>query len=131
MDGGLAVFGFGLFLLSIAALYARTGYWMAVSVLVLSLISMGMAFSESKKLRTLSLGLSIALLVLATVGLAVGTVWWLPLAAFLFAVAYAVLWAEYRFAFFGNVKQADLPAHPATSRRMHVHWPWQRRRSVP
>lgn len=36
MDGGLAVFGFGLFLLSIAVLYARTGYWMAVSVLVLA-----------------------------------------------------------------------------------------------
>ncbi|WP_338872098.1 hypothetical protein [Myxococcus stipitatus] len=128
MDGGLAVFGFGLFLLSIANLYARTAYWMAVSILLLSVISMGMAFSESKKLRELSLGIGIALLVLTIVGLAVGTRWWLTLATFLFSVAFAVLWAEYRFAFFGHVRQQDLPAHH--SGRMHMHWPWQRRRSV-
>ncbi|MFY1830855.1 hypothetical protein ACN47A_33400 [Myxococcus fulvus] len=128
MDGGLAVFGFGLFLLSIAGLYARTAYGVVGALLVLAVASMGMAFSESKKLRELSLGLSVALLLLATVALATGTVWWLTLGTFLFAVAFGVLWAEFRFSVFGNVRQQDLPVHH--ERRMNVHWPWHRRRSV-
>lgn len=132
MDGGLAVFGFGLFLLSIASLYARTAYGVAWTLLALSMVSMGMAFSESKKLRELSLGLCLALLALATVALATSTVWWLTLATFLFAVAFGVLWAEFRFAFFQNVRQEDLPPHHAHhARRMNVHWPWHRRRPVP
>ncbi|WP_426748486.1 hypothetical protein VZQ01_18220 [Myxococcus faecalis] len=131
MDGGLAIFGFGLFLLSIAGLYARTAYGLVVALLVLAVASMGMAFSESKKLRELSLGVSIALLLLATVSLATGTVWWLTLGTFLFAVAFGVLWAEFRFSAFGNVRREDLPVHQhPPARRMNVHWPWHRRRSV-
>ncbi|MCP3166014.1 hypothetical protein [Myxococcus qinghaiensis] len=132
MDGGLAIFGFGLFLLSIASLYARTAYGVAIGLLAMALVSMGMAFSESKKLREISLGLSLGLLALATVAVATGTVWWLSLGTFLFAVAFGVLWAEYRFAFFEHVRQEDLPPRrPHHARRMNVHWPWHRRRSAP
>lgn len=128
MDGGLAIFGFGLFLLGIANLYARTSYWLAWVLLALSVVSMGLAFSESKRLREVSLGLGVALGVLAVAGLALGAPWWLALGAFLFAVAYVVLWAEYRFPFFEHVRPEDVPHH---ERRFHVHWPWQRRRAVP
>lgn len=128
MDGGLAVFGFGLFLLSIANLYARTSYWLAWSLLALSLVAMGMAFSESKRLRELSLGLSAALLVLTLVALIAGTTWWLTLGTFLFAVAFGVLWAEFRFAVFQNVPPGQAPAHH--ERRLHRHWPWHRRHTA-
>ncbi len=130
MDGGLAIFGFGLFLLGIANLYARTSYWMAWVMLALSLVSMGLAFSESKKLREVSLGLSIALLLLTGVAMATATPWWLALGAFLFAVAYGVLWAEYRYPFFEHVSADEAKAH-AQARRFHMHWPWQRRRVTP
>ncbi|QSQ21149.1 hypothetical protein JY651_39070 [Pyxidicoccus parkwayensis] len=129
MDGGLAVFGFGLFLLGIANLYARTSYWMAWIMLALSLVSMGLAFSESKRLREVSLGMSIVLLVLSGVAVATGARWWLALAAFLFAVAYGVLWAEFRYAFFEHISPEEAKAH-AHARRFHVHWPWHRRRTV-
>ncbi|WP_426756340.1 hypothetical protein [Myxococcus sp. Y35] len=129
MDGGLAVFGFGLFLLGIANLYTRHSYWLAVSVLLLSVISMGMAFSESKRLRELSLGMGVVLLVLTVIALAVGTPFWLPIATFLFAVGYGVLWAEYRFPFFEHVSGDAVPHH--TGKRFHVHWPWHRRRATP
>ncbi|MCP3136743.1 hypothetical protein [Pyxidicoccus xibeiensis] len=128
MDGGLAIFGFGLFLMGIANLYARTSYWMAWVMLALSLVSMGMAFSESKRLREVSLGLGVAMLVLSGVALATETPWWLALGAFLFAVAYGVLWAEYRFPFFEHVSPEEAKAH-APARR--IHWPWQRRRVTP
>lgn len=127
MDGGLAVFGFGLFLFSIANLYARTTYWMAWVMLALSVVSMGWAFSESKRLREISLGLGVALLLLSIVALAVGAPWWLAVGAFLFAVAYGVLWAEYRFAYFEHVRTEDMPHH---ERRFHIHWPWHRRRTA-
>jgi hypothetical protein len=130
MDGGLAVFGFGLFLLGIANLYARTSYWMAWVMLALSLVSMGLAFSESKKLREVSLGMSVVLLVLSGVAMATGVPWWLALGSFLFAVAYGVLWAEFRFAYFEHVGPEEAQAH-AHARRFHMHWPWQRRRVTP
>jgi hypothetical protein len=130
MDGGLAVFGFGLFLLGIANLYARTSYWMAWVMLALSLVSMGLAFSESKRLREVSLGMSVVLLVLSGVAMATGVPWWLALGAFLFAVAYGVLWAEFRFPFFEHVGPEEAKAH-AQARRFHMHWPWQRRRVAP
>ncbi len=128
MDGGLAIFGFGLFLMGIANLYARTSYWLAWVLLALSVVSMGLAFSESKRLREVSLGMGVALLVLTVVALMTGTAWWLTLGTFLFAVAYGVLWAEYRFPFFEHVRPEDVPHH---ERRFHVHWPWHRRRAVP
>ncbi|MCP3099162.1 hypothetical protein LZ198_09805 [Myxococcus sp. K15C18031901] len=131
MDGGLAVLGFCLFLFSIANLYARTAYGLAFTLVVVAVVSMGMAFSESRKLRELSLGLSGVLLVAAVVSLAVGSRWWLVLGAFLFSVAYATLWAEFRFPYFGHVRQEDLPPpHAQHARRMNVHWPWHRRRTV-
>ncbi|GMT97632.1 hypothetical protein KH5H1_17510 [Corallococcus caeni] len=126
MDGGLAIFGFGLFLLSIASLYARTAYWLAWPLLAISMLAMGMAFSESKRLRDLSLGVAAVLGVLFIAALATGTVWWLTLAVFLFAVAFGMLWAEFRFEYFGHVTRQELPHHHA--RRGPVHWPWQRRR---
>jgi hypothetical protein len=126
MDGGLAIFGFGLFMLSIANLFARVSHWLAFATLALAVLSMGMAFSESRRLREISLGLSVALLVLAVVALATGTAWWLTLGIFLFAVAFAVLWAEYRFAYFEHVGPGDVPHH---ARRFHM--PWHRRRAVP
>ncbi|MCE9668746.1 hypothetical protein LY474_13055 [Myxococcus stipitatus] len=128
MDGGLAVLGFCLFLFSIANLYARTAYGLAWSLVVLSMVSMGMAFSESRKLRELPLGLGVLLLALSAIALASGSRWWLVLGTFMFAVAYGVLWAEFRFSFFGNVKPEDLP--PRHERRLHVHWPWHRRRTA-
>ncbi|MBJ6760532.1 hypothetical protein JGU66_07135 [Myxococcaceae bacterium JPH2] len=127
MDGGLAVFGFGLFLLSIANLYARSAFWLAWSTLALALIAMGMAFSESKRLREWSLGIAVALGVLTLVALVSGTAWWLTLATFLFAAAFGILWAEYRFAYFEHVSPTE--AH-ASERRFHVHWPWHRRHTA-
>lgn len=129
MDGGLAIFGFGLFLLSIANLYARDNHALALVTLILSVLSMGMAFSESKRLREWSLGLGVALLVATGVALAMGTAWWLTLGTFLFAVAYGVLWAEYRFPFFEHVTREEA-AH-LHERRFHMHWPWHRRRILP
>ena len=133
MDGGLAVFGFGLFLLGIANLYARTSYWLAWVLLAISLVSMGVAFSESKRLREISLGLGVTLLVLSIVAMATGTPWWLSLFTFVFAVAYGLLWAEYRYAFFGHISPEEAAAHERAhqERRFHVHWPWHRRRAMP
>ncbi|MBL0698390.1 hypothetical protein [Comamonas sp. JC664] len=129
MDGGLAIFGLGLFLLGIANLYTRHSYWLAIPVLLLSVLSMGMAFSESKRLREVALGIGAVLLVLTLVALGVGTPWWLPLATFLFAVAYGTLWAEFRFPFFQHTTPEE--AHRHSDRRFHVHWPWHRRRVTP
>lgn len=126
MDGGLAVLGFGLFLFSIANLYARSAYGLAWVVLALSLVSMGMAFSESKKLRTYSLGLGAALLITTVVALLAGVAWWMVLGTFLFAVAYMFLWAEFRFPAFGNVRAEDVPHHSHGRRRIHL--PFRRQR---
>lgn len=121
MDGGLALFGFGLFLLSIAGLYARSALGLAFFLLALGLTSMGLAFSESKRLREVSLGMGVLLLGASLVGLLAGVAWWMVLGTFLFAVAYGVLWAEFRFVYFGNVTSEQVPHH--THRRWHLHWP--------
>ena len=121
MDGGLAIFGFGLFLLSIAGLYARSAFGLAWFLLAVALVSMGMAFSESKRLRELSLGLSGLLIAAAAVSLFMGVTWWMALGTFLFGVAFAVLWAEFRFPAFGNVTADQVPHH--THRRWRIHWP--------
>ena len=126
MDGGLAVLGFGLFLFSIASLYARSAYGLAWVVLALSLVSMGMAFSESKNLRTYSVGLGAALLIATVVALIAGVAWWMALGTFLFGVAYMFLWAEFRFPAFGNVRAEDVPHH--THRRWHIPLPFRRQR---
>jgi hypothetical protein len=126
MDGGLAIFGFGLFLLSIANLYARTSSWLAWPLLALSMLAMGMAFSESKRLRDVPLGVAAALGVLGIASLASGIVWWATLGIFLFAVAFGLLWAEFRFEYFGHVTRQELPH--TSPRRGAVHWPWHRRR---
>jgi membrane associated rhomboid family serine protease len=126
MDGGLAVLGFGLFLFSIANLYARSAYGLAWVVLALSLVSMGMAFSESKNLRTYSLGLGAALLLASGVALIAGVAWWMALGAFLFGVAYMFLWAEFRFSAFGNVRAEDVPVR--TPGRWRIHLPSRRQR---
>jgi hypothetical protein len=123
MDGGLAIFGFGLFLLSIAGLYARSAFGLALFVLAIALASMGMAFSESKRLREISLGLGILLLGATVVSLIVGVVWWMVLGTALFAVAFVVLWAEFRFSSFGNVSAEQLPPHERSRWRL----PWPRR----
>lgn len=121
MDGGLALFGLGLFLLSIASLYVRSAFGLAWFLFAVSLVSMGMAFSESKRLREVSLGLGVVLLVAGVVGLIMGVAWWMALGTFAFAAAYLVLWAEFRYAFFGNVTPEQMP-HP-THRWWRIHWP--------
>lgn len=123
MDGGLALFGFGLFLLSIASLYVRSAFGLAWFLLAVSLISMGTAFSESKRLGTVSLVLGGVLLVAAVVSLLAGVMWWLVLGTFLFATAYVVLWAEFRYSFFGNVPPKQAPHPPRGRWRL----PWPRR----
>jgi hypothetical protein len=121
MDGGLALFGFGLFLLSIAGLYVRSSFGLAWFLLAAALVSMGMAFSESKRLREISLGLGGALLAAAVVSLIAGAVWWMVLGTFLFAAAYVVLWAEFRFVGFGHITQEQVPHHARGWWR--IHWP--------
>jgi hypothetical protein len=121
MDGGLALFGFGLFLLSIAGLYARSAFGMAWFLLALGVVSMGVAFSESRRLREISLGLGVLLLGASVVGLIAGVMWWMVLGAFLFSAAYFVLWAEFRFPYFGHVTADQVPHH--THRRWRIHWP--------
>jgi hypothetical protein len=121
MDGGLALFGFGLFLLSIAGLYVRSAFGLAWFLLAVSLVSMGMAFSESKRLREVSLALGAVLLVAGVVSLIMGVMWWMVLGTFAFAAAYLVLWAEFRYAFFGNVPPGQAPQH--AHRRWRIHWP--------
>ncbi|MDY7230200.1 hypothetical protein [Hyalangium rubrum] len=121
MDGGLALFGFGLFLLSIAGLYGRTAFGLSWFILAVGLVSMGMAFSESKRLREISLGFSGLLVGAAAVSLFLGAAWWMVLGTFLFGVAYAVLWAEFRFPFFGNVTADQVPHHQRG--RWRIHWP--------
>ena len=121
MDGGLAIFGFGLFLLSIAGLYARSAFGLAWFLLAVGLVSMGMAFSESKRLRELSLGLGVLLLGASAVSLFLGVVWWMALGTFLFGAAFVVLWAEFRFTAFGNITEDQVPHH--TAHRWRFHWP--------
>ncbi len=127
MDGGLALFGFGLFLLSIAGMYARSALGLTLFVLALSLASMGLAFSEWKRLREVSLGLGVLLLGAGLISLFTTIAWWMVLALFLFSAAYFVLWAEFRFPFFGNVRQDEVPHHPHG--RWRIHWPRREHRA--
>lgn len=121
MDGGLAIFGFGLFLLSIAGLYARSAFGLAWFLLAMALVSMGMAFSESKRLRELSLGLGAVLIVAAAVSFFAGVTWWMALGTLIFGVAFSVLWAEFRFPAFGNITADQVPHHAPG--RWRIHWP--------
>lgn len=105
MDGGLGVFGLGLFLLSIALLYAREAFGLAWSILAMSLVSMGFAMSESPRRREVSLGIGVVCLVAALVSIAFATSWYWVVATALFGVAYLVLWAEFRFPYFQHVPQ--------------------------
>ena len=100
MDGGLGLFGLGLFLLSIALLYAQQAFGLAWPLLALALLSMGFAMSDSPRRRELALGIGVACEVAALVSIAFAVSWWWVLATALFGVAYLVLWAEFRFAFF-------------------------------
>ena len=105
MDGGLGLFGLGMFLLSISLLYARSAFGLAWTVLALSMVSMGMAFAETPRRRDVALVIGLVLIVAAAVSIAFTVAWWWVLATALFGVAYLVLWAEFRFAFFQHVTQ--------------------------
>ncbi|MET0406220.1 MAG: hypothetical protein ABW123_27625 [Cystobacter sp.] len=113
MDGGLGLFGLGLFLLSIALLQAREAFGLAVPLLVMSLVSMGFAMSESPRRRDVALGIGVTCAVAALVSLVFAVSWWWVVATSLFSVAYLVLWAEFRFAFFQH-----LPRDPDDSQPM-------------
>lgn len=116
MDAGLGLFGLGLFLLSIAMLYARSAFGLAWVVLGLALVSMGLAFAETPRRREVALGLGVVLGVASVVSAVAGVAWWWWLATLLFGLAYAVLWAEFRFPFFQHVEQ-QAPRRPVTPRR--------------
>lgn len=100
MDGGLGLFGLGLFLLSIALLYARQAFGLAWPLMAMALLSMGFAMSETPRRREVALGVGVGCAVAAVVSLAFAVSWWWVMATSLFSVAYLVLWAEFRFAFF-------------------------------
>jgi Ca2+/Na+ antiporter len=112
MDGGLGLFGLGLFLLSIALLYAREAFGLAWLLLACALASMGFAMSESPRRREVALGVGVVCVVSALVSLAFAVSWWSVLATAMFGVAYLVLWAEFRFPFFQHVPQET--AGPST-----------------
>ena len=105
MDGGLGLFGLGLFLLSIALLYAREAFGLAGLLLVMSLVSMGLAMSESPRRREVALGIGVVCVLSALVSLAFAVSWWWVVATAVFGVAYLVLWAEFRFPFFQHLPQ--------------------------
>ena len=113
MDGGLGLFGLGLFLLSIALLYAREAFGLAWLLLAMSLVSMGLAMSETPRRRDVALGIGVVCVVSALVSLAFGVSWWSVVATAIFGVAYIVLWAEFRFAYFQHVPQEA--AGPSTN----------------
>ena len=117
MDGGLGLFGLGLFLLSIALLYAREAFGLAWTLLALALVSMGFAMSESPRRRELALGIGMVCMGAAVVSLATGVTWWWVVATAVFGVAYLVLWAEFRFPFFQHIPQeAAGPSTPPARR---------------
>ncbi|HYO51379.1 hypothetical protein [Archangium sp.] len=112
MDGGLGLFGLGLFLLSIALLYAREAFGLAWVLLALSLVSMGFAMSESPRRRELALGIGVVCALASLVSIALAVSWYWVVATAVFGVAYLVLWAEFRFPFFQHVPQEA--ARPTT-----------------
>ncbi|HEX5747784.1 MAG TPA: hypothetical protein VFZ09_16165 [Archangium sp.] len=105
MDGGLGLFGLGLFLLSIALLYAREAFGLAWLLLAMSLVSMGLAMSESPRRREVALGIGAVCVLAALVSLAFAVSWWWVVATGIFGVAYLVLWAEFRFPYFQHMPQ--------------------------
>lgn len=123
MDGGLGLFGLGLFLLSIALLYAREAFGLAWLLLAMSLISMGFAMSESPRRREIALGIGVVCVVAALVSLAFAVSWYWEVATAVFGVAYLVLWAEFRFPFFQHVPQeaAGPDTHPTRRFRLRRH----------
>jgi Ca2+/Na+ antiporter len=120
MDGGLGLFGLGLFLLSIALLYAREAFGLAWLLLAMSLISMGFAMAETPRRREIALGIGVVCVVSALVSLAFAVSWWWLVATAIFGVAYLVLWAEFRFPFFQHMPQeaAGPSTHPARRFRL-------------
>jgi hypothetical protein len=117
MDGGLGLFGLGLFLLSIALLYAREAFGLAWLLLALSLVSMGFAMSETPRRREVALGIGVGCAVTSLVSIAFAVSWWWVVATAVFGVAYLVLWAEFRFPFFQHVPQeAAGPTTPLARR---------------
>ncbi|HZI06334.1 MAG TPA: hypothetical protein VEZ71_20045, partial [Archangium sp.] len=88
MDGGLGLFGLGLFLLSIALLYAREAFGLAWLLLAMSLVSMGLAMSETPRRRDVALGIGVVCVLSALVSLAFGVSWWSVVATAIFGVAY-------------------------------------------
>ncbi|WNG53776.1 hypothetical protein [Archangium violaceum] len=117
MDGGLGLFGLGLFLLSIALLYAREAFGLAWLLLAMSLVSMGLAMSESPRRREVALGIGVVCVLSALVSLAFAVSWWWVVATAVFGVAYLVLWAEFRFPYFQHVTQeAAGPSTPLMRR---------------
>ncbi len=117
MDGGLGLFGLGLFLLSIALLYAREAFGLAWVLLAMSLASMGFAMSDSPRRRELALGIGVVSVLSALVSLAFAVSWWWVVATGIFGVAYLVLWAEFRFPYFQHVPQeAAGPSTPLMRR---------------
>lgn len=135
MDAGFGILGFGLFLLSIAHFYARSGQALGWVIFLLSLVGMGYAFSESHNRRLVAAGLGAAMALIGIVSLAIGAPLWSWLLAFVFAIAFAVLWGELRFpTFFEREEhQEQIPVHHGPSRterlrhrlddRLHRHHP--------
>jgi hypothetical protein len=128
MDGGLGLFGLGLFLLSIALLYARTAFGLAWTLLALSLVSMGFAMSESPRRRELALGIGVVCMAAALVSLATGVTWWWVVASAVFGVAYLVLWAEFRFPFFQHIPQEAAGPAPGSTHHARRFRLWRARR---
>ncbi|MCI0570355.1 MAG: hypothetical protein L0Y66_06365 [Myxococcaceae bacterium] len=107
MDGGLAIFGLGLFLFAVANLYIGANWGVAWVVLALSVLSMGMAFSEYRGRRNVALGMGAVLLLLELWAAIARAPWWIQVLLVAFAAAYFMLWAEYRFPVFGHVGEGE------------------------
>ena len=119
MDAGFGILGFGLFLLSIAGLYARAGQPHAWALFVLSLVALGYAFSESHSRRWVALGLAAGTGLIAVLAIAMGLPMWSWGLMLLFTVGFGVLWAELRFPGFfeRDERQERVPAGHGPPRR--------------
>lgn len=119
VDAGFGILGFGLFLLSIAQLYARAGQPHAWALFVLSLVAMGYAFSESHSRRWVALGLSAATAVVAILAMVGGLPVWSWGLMLLFTAGFGLLWAELRYPGFfeRDERQERVPAHHGRVRR--------------
>lgn len=119
MDAGFGILGFGLFLLSIAGLYARAGQPHAWALFVLSLVAMGYAFSESHSRRWVALGLAAGTALVAILGIAMGLPMWSWGLMLLFTAGFALLWAELRYPHFfeRDERQERVPARHGPVKR--------------